>query len=373
MPSLVHLLTGARLDFAAPGSGRRLDTGNLEALESLHGLKDMWWAVYAQERSWRLHVSAGFEVRLDGRVTGGGALEAGDVVDDGDGRWRFLDGEWPGERDEVLDARTAAAPDDDTLALVYRDWALEHGSAIAEALRRPVPRAEQARHLWSLGAAVSRGLIDADFAGPFVRRVVTRQPDLELTGFVGALAHCAPGLPRLEVVRTLGLSTDDGVQLALLLARTPALRGVRALEAGQRGAFWLDDFRQQDEARPGQREVRELRSPREGPARPVMLEVVEWDGWTVVEPLTSRRALLLEGDVSLISAGEAAAQLGPWRADAPVSLRRWDDWVLDVRPPVPPALQPRLAGIPAGSAVGLQLGEAFELVPGLGCRLTPVR
>ncbi|MBL8922639.1 MAG: hypothetical protein JNJ54_27565 [Myxococcaceae bacterium] len=370
MPVLLDLATSARLGFDAPGAGRRLDTAGVEPLESLHDLKDMWWAVYRQDGAWRLHVAAGFEVRLDGRVTGGGALEAGDVVDDGE-QWRFLDGEWPGVRDEALDARTTAAPEDDPLALVYRDWALEHGSAIAEALRRPVPRAEQARHLWSLGAAVSRGLIDADFAGPFVRRVVTRQPELELTGFVEALARCAPGLPRLEVVRTLGLSTDDGVQLALLLAREPSLRGVRALEAGQRGAFWLDDFRHEDEASPG--EVREVRSPREGPARPVRLEVVEWDGWTAVEPLTTHRSVLLEADVSLISEGEATARLGPWRPDAPVSLRRLDDWVLDVRPPVPPALQPRLAGIPAGSAVGLRVGETFELVPGLGCRLTPAR
>ena len=161
MPALAHLVTGARTGFEAPGVGRRLDTAGLEPLESLHALKDMWWAVYQQGGGWRLHVSAGFEVRLDGRVTGGGALERGDVIDDGDGHWRFLDGDWPGVRDAALDARALAFPDDDAVALVYRDWALERGSFIAEALRRPVPRAEQARHLWSLGASIARGLTSA--------------------------------------------------------------------------------------------------------------------------------------------------------------------------------------------------------------------
>lgn len=353
--------------------GRRLDTAGLEPLESLHALKDMWWAVYQQGGGWRLHVSAGFEVRLDGRVTGGGALERGDVIDDGDGHWRFLDGDWPGVRDAALDARALAFPDDDAVALVYRDWALERGSFIAEALRRPVPRAEQARHLWSLGASIARGLVDADFAGPFVRRVVTREPGLELVGFVEALARCAPHLPHLEVVRTLGLSTDDGVQLALLLAREPSLQRLRALEAGQRGAFQLDDFRQQDERDPRLRDVSALRSPREGPARAVTLEVVEWDGWTAVEPLTSARAVLLESDVSLISDGDTSAHLVPWRSDAPSSLLRRDDWVLDVSASIPPRLQPRRAQVPVTCAIGLAVGEPFELVPGLGCRMTPAR
>jgi hypothetical protein len=332
----------------------------------------MWWAVYRQDGAWRLHVAAGFEVRLDGRVVGGAGLEPGDVVDDGEGHWRFLDGDWPGAHDEALDARTLAAPDDDALALVYRDRALERGSSIAEALRRPVPRDEQARHLWSLATPVARGLVDADFAGPFVWRVVTREPRLELTGFVEALARCAPALPRLTVVRTLGLSMDDGVQLALLLAREPALHSLRTVEAGQRGAFSLDDFRQQDEQPPA-RGLASLKSPREGPARPVTLEVVDWDGWTAVEPLTSRRALLLEGDTSLSAHADGSARLGPFSPEAPVSLRRGDDWVLEARSPVPPALQPTRAGLPVTGALGLLVGEVFELIPGLRCRLTPAR
>lgn len=373
MPDLLHLETGAVTRFDAPGLGRLLESGAVEPLPSLHALKDTWWALYLQDRSWRLHVAAGFEVRVNGRVTGGGELQRGDVVGDGDGHWRFLDGDWPGARHPGLDEKALTAPDDDALALVYRDWALEQGAPLAEALRRPVARAEQARHLWSLGPAIADGLVDVDFAGPFVRRVVTRDPRLELTGFVDALARCASALEHLHVVRTLGLSTDDGVQLALLLARAPALRQLQTLESGQRGAWVLEDFRQQDERDPHSREVASLRSPREGPARPVTLEVVEWDGWTSVEPLTSARAVLLDGDRSLISAPPEGARLTQFDPRAEISLRRGDDWILEVKPSVPASLLPSRAGLPVRGAIGLALGERFELVPGLGCRLTPAR
>lgn len=372
MPRLVDLETGTTSTFEAPGLGSRLDDERLEALGSLHALRDMLWAVYAHEGAWRLHVSRGFEVRLNGRVTGGGGLQTGDVIDGGAGPSRFLDADWPGARHPGLDAQTAARPHDDALALVYRDWALERGAPLAEALRRPVPRAEQARHLFALAPAVAAGVVDAHFAGPSVWRVVVRDPQLELTGFVEALARSAHATPGLRVVRTLGLSMDDGVQLALLLARAPSLQHLERLEAGHRGAWQLDDFRQRDgfeaQARRGARPA----GPREGPASAVMLEVVSWDGWTHVEPLTGAPGLTLEADVSLVPVGEGAA-LVPFDASAPVSLRRRDDWLLEVSPSVSAALQPSWSGEPLRGRRGVGLDEVFELVPGLRCRLRPAR
>ncbi len=372
MPRLFHLSTGAAVTFGAPGFGCTLEGEALEPFASLHSLKDMLWAVYEQDGAWRLHVSSGFEVRLNGRVTGGGSLQTGDVLDGGQALFRFVDADWPGERLARLDAQTLATADDDSLALVYRDWALEHGAPIAEALRRPVPRAEQARHLFALAREVAAGVVDAHFAGPFVRRVLARDPDLELTGFVDALSRCAPATPHLHTVRTLGLSNDDGAQLALLLARAPALVGLTHLEAGHRGAWALDDFRAADALGAQPRRVTTVASPREGPARPVMLEVVVWDGWTPVEPLTRQRGLVLEADTSLVPLDDGGA-LSAFDATAAVSLLRRDDWVLQVQPSVPKALQPSWNGEPLFGKRGVGLEEVFELIPGLQCRLRPAR
>ncbi|MDP3233446.1 MAG: hypothetical protein Q8N26_11765 [Myxococcales bacterium] len=372
MPRLVDLSAGTASTFGAPGFGCSLEGEQLEPFASLHALRDMLWAVYEQDGAWRLHVSSGFEVRLNGRVTGGGALQTGDVLDGGQQLLRFVDAEWPGDRLARLDAQTLASAEDDSLALVYRDWALEHGAPIAEALRRPVPRAEQARHLFALARQVASGVIDAHFAGPFVRRVVVRDPDLELTGFVDALSRCARGTPHLHVVRTVGLSNDDGAQLALLLARAPALAGLTHLEAGHRGAWTLADFRDVEVLETAPRRVPTLSSPREGPARPVMLELVEWDGWTPVEPLTRQRWLVLEADTSLVPLDDGGA-LSAFDASAPVSLLRRDDWVLQVLPSVPKNLQPSWSGEPLFGKRGVGLDEVFELIPGLRCRLRPAR
>lgn len=372
MPRLLDLSAGTAVTFGAPGFGFTLERGQLEPFESLHSLKDMLWAVYEQDGAWRLHVSSGFEVRLNGRVTGGGPLQTGDVLDGGQQLVRFIDADWPGARLARLDEQTLASSGDDSLALVYRDWALEHGSPIAEALRRPVPRAEQARHLFALARQVSAGVVDANFAGPFVHRVVVRAPDLELIGFVDALSQCASDNPHLHTVRTVGLSNDDGAQLALLLARVPALAGLAQLEAGHRGAWALADFRDADSLEPGQRRVVTIAGPREGPARPVMLEVVEWDGWTSVEPLTRQRWLVLEDDVSLVPTDDGGA-LSRFQPGAPVSLLRRADWVLQVLPSVPPALQPSWNGEPLHGKRGVGLDEVFELIPGLRCRLRPAR
>jgi len=372
VPRLVDLSSDTGVSFGAPGFGFTLERGQLEPFESLHSLRDMLWAVYEQDGAWRLHVSSGFEVRLNGRVTGGGALQTGDVLDGGQPLFRFVDADWPGARLHRLDEQTLASSDDDSLALVYRDWALEHGSPIAEVLRRPVPRAEQARHLFALAREVSAGVVDAHFAGPFVRRVVVRDPELQLPGFVDALSRCAAKSPHLHTVRAVGLWNDDGAQLALLLARANALAGLTHLEAGHRGAWALADFRDADTLHDEPRRLATVTSPREGPARPVMLEVVDWDGWTSVEPLTRQRWLVLEADTSLIATDDGAA-LSAFDASAPVSLLRRDDWVLQVLPSVPPTLQPSWNGEPLHGKRGVGLEEPFELIPGLRCRLRPAR
>lgn len=371
MPALQHLERDAKTSFEAPGLGRALDQ-SLAPLESLRTLHDLLWAVYEHDGAWRLHVSAGFELRLNGVVTGGGALISGDVIDDGTERLRFVSSPWPGLGHQQLDARTLAAPHDDALALVYRDWLLEHESALAETLRRPVPLAEQARHLWSLAPRIATGLVEARFAGPFVQRVTVRDPQLDLVDFVEALSRCAADQPYLDVVRTIGLSTDDGVQLALLLARTPALSKLVRLEAGDRGAWQLDDFRRHDQLDPHARDVARFSSPREGPARPVTLEVVSWDGWTAVEPLTSAKALLLDRDMFLTPLDEGAT-LTSASASATVALLRKDDWVLEVTPSARPPLLPSRLGLPVRDQLGLALDEVFEIVDGLRCRLTPAR
>ncbi len=371
MPRLVGLETGQLIRFEAPGLGRALDH-SLLPLESLRTLQDVLWAVYEHDGAWRLHVSAGFELRLNGVVTGGGALLNGDVIDDGTERFRFVTTDWPGVGLRELDEKTLAAPHDDALALVYRDWLLEHESPLAETLRRPVPPAEQARHLWSLAPRIAAGLVEARFAGPFIQRVTVRDPQLDLVDFVEALDRGALDHPHLDVVRTIGLSTDDGVQLALLLARTPSLSKVTRLEAGDRGAWQLDDFRRHDQLDPHARDVARFSSPREGPARPVMLEVVSWDGWTSVEPLTSTKAVLLDRDISLTPLDEGAV-LTPPSSSAPVTLLRRDDWLLVVARGARPPLLPRWQGAPVRDQLGLALDEVFEIADGLKCRLTPAR
>lgn len=371
MPRLVGLDTSQLIRFEAPGLGRAFDH-SLLPLESLRTLQDVLWAVYDHDGAWRLHVSAGFELRLNGVVTGGGALINGDVIEDGTARFRFVSSEWPGLGHQQLDAKTLEAPHDDALALVYRDWLLEHESPRAETLRRPVPHAEQARHLWSLAPRIAACLVEARFAGPFVQRVTVRDPQLDLVDFVEALDRCASEHPHLDVVRTLGLSTDDGVQLALLLARTPSLSKLTRLEAGDRGAWQLDDFRRHDQLDPHARDVARFSSPREGPARPVMLEVVSWDGWIAVEPLTATKAVLLDRDMSLTPLDDGAA-LTTASSSAPISLRRRDDWVLEVARGAAPPLLPRWQGLPVRGQLGLGLDETFEMVDGLKCRLTPGR
>ncbi len=354
---------------APPGAGQPLDgSALLEPLESLYALKDFSWAVYLHDGAWRLHVASGLDVSLNGVSTGGGALTTGDVID-ADETWRFVLGDWPGSADEAFDRRVLTAPDDVSLALVYRDWLLEHESPRAEALRRPVPHAEQARHLWPFAKDIAQGFLEARFAGPYVRKVVTRRPSLDLVDFATHLSHAAKEEPHLTVVQTLGLSTDDGAQLALLLARTEGLERLERLESGGRGAFRLEDFRARDREPEGHRTVRALSSPREGPARPLTLDLLSWDGWTAVEPLTSTRRFGLEEDTALVLHDDGAA-LVPG-AEGLVRWRRADDWVLEVSERTPDAMTPRLHGRPMRGAFGVGPGDVLELVPGLVCRLGP--
>jgi hypothetical protein len=366
--ALVRLSSPLRFGLGAPGAGQPLEGDGLVPLDSLYSLKDMAWAVYLQDGAWRLHVAAGLEVTLNGAVTGGSALVSGDVID-GDEAWRFVLGAWPGETDAAFDAKTLAAPDDEGLALVYRDVLLERGAPGAEALRRPVPHAEQARHLWPFAREVAQGFVEARFAGPHVRAVVMRRPTFDLVDFAQALSLVAASAPHLRTVRTWGLSTDDGVQLALLLARTPGLERLERLDAGARGAFHLADFRAQDRLEPTERTVRAISSPREGPARPLSLEVVSWDGWTSLEPLTTKQRVTLTETTSLVFHDGGGALLSG--DDGPVRLRRGDDWVLEVSDRTPDAVTPRLRGLPLRGGFGVGPGDVLELVPGLVCRLGP--
>lgn len=356
---------GGRRVIEPPGLGASLDTGALEPLASLHELRDVVWALYEQDGAWRLHVSSGFEVQLNGRRTGGGALQTGDVLE-ADGRlFRFVAAEWPGLFHAGLDERTAQAPHDDALAVVYRDWALEHGSPIAETLRRPVTREEQARQVPFFASSIAEGAVEAGFAGRFVTRLVSRRPTLDLEDFVDRLAHTAPLAPRLDTVRAVGISSDDSGQLALLLARHPALSQLLRLEVGGRGVFHLEDFRL--DAPPAEAHLRHL--PRAGPARALQLELVSWDGWTSVEPLTRDGRFVLREAVSLVPLEEGAALVTG--EAGPVVFHRAEDWVLDVRPSVSARLHPTWAGLPLQGSLGLVPGDVFELVPGVVCRLTP--
>ncbi|MDX2012323.1 MAG: hypothetical protein SFW67_19160 [Myxococcaceae bacterium] len=367
-PALEGLTRSEHFGVGAPGAGLPLEGTTLAALDSLYALKDMAWAVYLQDGAWRLHVASGLEVTLNGAPTGGQALASGDVIGS-DEVWRFVLGDWPGPTDATFDARTRAAPEDDALALVYRDVLLERGAPAAEALRRPVPIAEQARHLWPFARDLARGFVEARFAGPHVRSLVMRRPALDLVDFAQALASVAPSLPRLEAVRTYGLSTDDGAQLALLLARQPGLERLTRLEAGARGAFLLDDFRAQDRRDETERGVRAMSSPREGPARPLSLELVSWDGWTSLEPLTQTKRVSVDRDTALVfhEGGGALAS----ETDGLVRLVRRDDWVLEVSDRSPDAVTPRLRGVPMRGAFGVGPGDELELVPGLLVRLGP--
>jgi hypothetical protein len=365
---LLGLSVPARHGLEAPGAGAPLEGEGLVPLESLYALKDMAWAVYLQDGAWRLHVASGLEVTLNGAPTGGHALTTGDIIG-GDDVWRFVVGAWPGATDPSFDEKTHAAPDDEGLALVYRDVLLERGAPLAEALRRPVPITEQARHLWPFARDVARGFVEARFTGPHVRALVTRRPTFDLVDFVQAVTQVAATETHLRVVRTWGLSTDDGVQLALLLARAPGLESLERLEAGARGAFLLADFRQEDRLEAPERRVRSIASPREGPARALSLEVVSWDGWTSLEPLTSLRRVTLDQHTSLVFFDGAGALTAG--TEGPVTLRRDDDWVLEVSDRTPDSVTPRLRGLPLRGAFGVGPGDVVELVPGLTCRLGP--
>lgn len=367
-PALQCLTRALRFDVSTPGAGMPLDGSSPAALDSLYALKDMAWAVYLQDGAWRLHVASGLEVTLNGTPTGGQALSTGDVIGSDD-VWRFALGDWPGATDATFDARTLRAPDDDALALVYRDVLLERSAPAAEALRRPVPLAEQARHLWPFARDIARGFVEARFAGPHVRALVVRRPAFDLVDFAQALALVAPSLPGLTTVRTYGLSTDDGAQLALLLARHEGLEGLTRLEAGARGAFLLDDFRAQDRLDETERGVRAMSSPREGPARPLSLELVSWDGWTSLEPLTQTRRVGLDRDTALVFHDGGGALVS--EADGLVRLLRRDDWVLEVSDRAPDGVTPRLRGVPMRGAFGVGPGDELELVPGLVVRLGP--
>lgn len=361
MPVLAPLPEGAVVELSGDGVGVRFDSGRLEPLPSLHALEEFAWVVFPLDGTWRLHVSRGVELRRNGGQTGGGALRHGDVLD---GAFRYLDGEWPGRRRDDLDAATLVAPDDDALALVYRDWALLVGSPISESLRRPVPRDEQARHLFSLAREVAAGRVEAQFAGPFVRRVVLRDPSLDLDELVEALAACMPGLKHCTRLRAVGWSASTLEALVKRVTRTAALAGLADVEAGQRGAFSLEALRAPGSLSEG------LPRPAPGPAAPAQLELVAWDGWTSVAPLTTERFVRLDGDVSLVAVDDGAA-LRPFSAQAPVSLLRRDDWVLQVGEGVGPALRPSVGGVPFVGRRGLLFREVFELVPGLSCRLRP--
>jgi hypothetical protein len=366
--ALLRLSSPLRFALGTPGVGYPLEGGGLTALDSLYALKDMAWAVYLQDGAWRLHVAAGLEVTLNGAPTGGSALVSGDVIGSDD-VWRFVLGEWPGLTDAVFDEKTLEAPDDDALALVYRDVLLERGAPLAEALRRPVPHAEQARHLWPFARDIARGFIEARFAGPHLRAVVTRRPTFDLLDFAHGLGLVAAHAPHLRAVRTWGLPTDDGVQLALLLARTAGLEHLERLEAGARGAFLLEDFRARDRLDAAERTVRAIASPREGPARPLSLQVLSWDGWTSLEPLTRQRRVTLDDTTALVfhdGGGALSSGDAGW-----VCLRRGDDWVLEVADRTPDAVTPRLRGLPLRGAFGVGPGDVLELVPGLLCRLGP--
>lgn len=353
---------GRTVQLLHAGVGAALDSDVVAPFESLHQLREQEWAVYRDGHSFRLHVSNGFQVELNGVVTGGAALETGDVIHAHSATWRFLDRAWPGQRHAGLDAQTHAAPHDDALAVVYRDWALERASAIASSLSRPVSRAEVARQLFSLAADVARGFVEASFAGPDIWRVTSRMPGLDLEAFVDALVRCRTSLAQLSTVRTVGLPPDDEIQLALLLARCEPLSHLTRLEVGQRGAWALADFRDSD-TRAG------LAVPREGLARPVRLVLSKWDGWTSIEPLTREGFVVLNDSIGLVPTGDEVV-LGP-AFTAPVRLLRGSDWVLHVEPSAPAHLRARWKDVPLAGSVGLELSEDFELVPGLTCHLSP--
>ncbi len=353
---LVDLSTGRHWPIEAPGFGFDFD-GTPRSLESLHELRELAWAIYQSGTGWSLHVAAGVLLRLDGRVTGGGELITGDVVDDGDHLLRFLTTPWPGERNPTLDARTRAAPDDEGLALVYRDWLLERRSPVAEALRRPVPRAEQARHLFTLADAIALGTMEVEFAGPAPTRLVVRDPELELERFVERLAQVCPFVPSLERLRVIGLEADALRALAEAVARAPECRQLHALERDPSESVFLEDLREGSTWRPSDR------------PRQFALELISWDGWTSLEPLSSRqRALVIDADLTL-DADDLGASLVPHHPGGPVELLRRSALIIHAASSAPATLRPRWRGEPIPPALALTGGDELELVPGLRCRV----
>lgn len=358
---LVDLEAGRRWPVEAPGFGFTFD-GAPRALESLHELRDLAWAVYQSGTGWSLHVAAGVLLRLDGRVTGGGEVVTGDVLDDGDQLFRFLCEPWPGPRNAALDERTKAAPRDDGLALVYRDWLLERRGPLAEALRRPVPRAEQARHLFPFAAELADGTMELEFAGPAPHRLVVRAPDLDIERFVTRLARGCSAVPSLERLRVIGLEADVVRGLADTLVHTPGCRQLHALERDPTESVFFSDLREGSSWRPSDR------------PRHLALELISWDGWTSLEPLTSKanasagHAVTIDADLSL-EVNDGAAALVPRREGATVDLLRRAALIIRVASSTPAELRPRWRGQPMPPLLALTGGDEFELVPGVSCRL----
>jgi hypothetical protein len=363
---LERLNDRSEFHFVPPGIGSVFEDASVRALTSLYDLKDMAWAGYVQGTEWRLHVAAGLEVRLNGLVTGGSALRTGDIIESAGVYFRFIDRDWPGESSARLEAQSKG-PWSDANALVYRDWLLERDSPRAETLRRPVSRAEQARHVWPLSAEVASGLVDVVFEGSGVVEVAIRAPALDGALVLSRLALCVDALPALRTLRVFGLTAAAGWDIAHRLARERLFDSIQALRPGTRGGWW--DIAAMRAKRRSRHDQPLVSLEPDDAHRPVMLEVVSWDGWTSVEPLTSTRVMRLDEPVSL-AFHDGGGALGEGTC-GDILLKPQGEWLLEVSPRVPDAFVPRRDGLRVRGTIGLSYEDAFELVPGLVCRISP--
>lgn len=344
-----------------------------------------WARVQRDGDGWRFEPGRpAWVTHWNGRRGASGRLAPGDVVKVNDVVLRYAESEWPGPRDEAVEASLRTAPKDDARWAVYRDWLLDEGSVLGERMVTRATVDETARWLWPLAADVQDGLVDAEWENGFVRGLVVRGTSLGHNRLFEVLAAC-DALRLLRRIEVVGLQFPQvqapEAQAKALLGALYRAGGLPTLEQLDLGVVTSWDA---DEVAPSLEAAKRV--------CPSLVTTAE----TLVRVAQHRGGARLE----LVSAEGDDAKLSGMSGDAPMVLEAGTSVVfrrapeggwraLDVAPPVredavrlthgvagwmvsSPMLreglyQPRLNGRSLAQ-FRLRHGDEVELVPGLVTR-----
>lgn len=191
-----------RLTLDGDGVALVIDGQHL-AFQPLPADVSAWARVQRDDDGWRFEPGRpAWVTHWNGRRGASGRLAPGDVFKVNDVVVRYAESEWPGPRDEAVEASLRTAPKDDARWAVYRDWLLDEGSVLGERMVGHASVDETARWLWPLAADVQDGLVDAEWENGFVRGLVVRGTSLGHNRLFEVLAACDAlrFLRRIEVV-----------------------------------------------------------------------------------------------------------------------------------------------------------------------------